>query len=362
MTDEYYYQQELIDLGFTKKEINTNWPIPDLTYPNPYDKKKNIKKYLKEKVKHLLTDELLRQRKEKREKRSDSAIKGRAKRISNLLKKAEGFNIILHKRDDIEQLKEEAVWNDYEYKNRKYELKHTQLDKYYYPPDWFIEQCSFYYILYNESNFKDLLKRIKGKPGAYPAEKIIRRKFYSQIGERYPFLEEKCSELLAKLDFEEMEYWTENENDPISNPDQLRLALLNLGDLSTSVLTKRRKEQSILKRYLIGGRSEYSCCFCGEVFDVQDSRCAHIKHHSECNEDEMVDPNNVLLACPICDYYFENGFFGVEKGVIIPTTVKMPKPYSSNINLIIGKKCHAFNNNRVKYFNWHLEFHIIKLK
>jgi predicted restriction endonuclease len=229
------------------------------------------------------------------------------------LKKAENFTIILYKRDNIEQLINDAILNDLEYVSKRYKIKERQLQKYYNRPDWFVENCTFKFIMFQESNFSELLSLI-------------------------------------------------NINDFDSSHDELRSALLNLGELSIISKTKRRREQQILRNFLIGNRDEYTCCFCGEVFDVNESICAHVKHHSECAIEEKVDVNNVLLACPICDYFFENGFFCVENGIIISSIVKAPKLYISNINLIIGKKCPAFIKSSMKYFNWHWEYHNGKIK
>jgi hypothetical protein len=40
MNNDYYYQQELIELGFSKRSIDVNLPMPDLISPNPRNKER----------------------------------------------------------------------------------------------------------------------------------------------------------------------------------------------------------------------------------------------------------------------------------------------------------------------------------
>lgn len=75
-----------------------------------------------------------------------------------------------------------------------------------------------------------------------------------------------------------------------------------------------RREQSILREWLLGNKSEAHCAICSERFSVSALVTAHKKRRSLCSESERVDPYLVFPLCVFgCDYLYESGALKVEK-------------------------------------------------
>jgi len=117
------------------------------------------------------------------------------------------------------------------------------------------------------------------------------------------------------IDFEKMDHIT---NEKLSNEEYIIRQLINrISNLDKEVVTKRRTEQYLLKKYLFQEKEYGNCAICNEDFPVKFLATAHIKKRSECNDEEKRDLNIVMPTCYLgCDKLYEDGYIVVEEGII----------------------------------------------
>lgn len=127
------------------------------------------------------------------------------------------------------------------------------------------------------------------------------------------------------------------------------------GELDTYIVSKRRKEQKKLRDELFEGLTTSICGICGEEYPVDLLVVAHIKKRSEASKNERLDKNIVIPMCKFgCDDLFENGYITVVDGYILSAKNKLTTPALTRvINKLISRKCHSWNENNSKFFEWH---------
>lgn len=137
--------------------------------------------------------------------------------------------------------------------------------------------------------------------------------------------------------------------------------LSRLSELDKVSNKKTRKEQYILREFLLGGRDVGSCAICKELFPVRFLTTAHIKKRAICSIEEKKDINNVFPTCHFgCDKLFEDGYVVVNEGNIennISNKIKTSaiEKYIERINTT---KCDYFNEKNRKYFKEHAKQNI----
>jgi hypothetical protein len=94
--------------------------------------------------------------------------------------------------------------------------------------------------------------------------------------------------------------------------------LLVTGGTEVSREELGRREQSILREWLFGGRLIEKCAICGKEFSVNALITAHKKKRSICSASEKTDPRVVFPLCLFgCDYLYESGMVRIANGKVV---------------------------------------------
>lgn len=122
----------------------------------------------------------------------------------------------------------------------------------------------------------------------------------------------------------------------------------------------RRTEQTMLRRYVLGGRDSGACCLCGQVFPIAFLVAAHIKPRSRCERAEKDDRLNVVAMCRFgCDEMFERGYVYVSDEKICLDEGKMTdvtavvRAYG---RFLSHRVCSHWKRSRA-FFDWHASHH-----
>ncbi|TWI91297.1 hypothetical protein [Chitinophaga japonensis] len=355
MSKNYYVQNELKEIGFTKSLINKYLPNPDKTEKNKHSKKKPIKLFLAERVHSIQQSEEfkndlngLKNRKNSATIASSKTIKTKQQRI---VKFANSLNIRINNTKKITDLIDEALDDRYNYILEREGIHSKRLKDFSSFDDEYKLRRTANYIKYNYSNYSSLTNEVEGKVGIGIAILIIEKKFYIELGSVYPSLKEYCDDELEKMSCPTLAYEETPPNEKISRE-------LYIGDLDRDGIVKVRQEQARLKSLLTNGKPEGQCCFCHKIYPTDFLRCAHIKKRSECLDEEKININVVMLNCPICDSLYEQGYIGVENGSVI--TLRKERIAKDLLNLITdieGNICLIYSTKNSHFFSWHIEFH-----
>ncbi|MGI5502739.1 hypothetical protein [Lentzea sp. CA-135723] len=120
---------------------------------------------------------------------------------------------------------------------------------------------------------------------------------------------------------------------------------------------KVRKEQSALRRLLLGGRTTAPCDLCGDEYPEDFLVAAHIKKRSLCSDDERNDLVNVaMLACKFgCDSLFESGHVTVDDAgrVLVWFEDGFRGRLHDHLTQLDGRACGAHRVGSQPYFTWH---------
>lgn len=96
--------------------------------------------------------------------------------------------------------------------------------------------------------------------------------------------------------------------------------LASYGGTDTPALVLLRREQSILREWLFGGKEFEKCAICGKKYSVGALVTAHKKKRSDCTESERIDPWVVFPLCAFgCDYLFESRMVVIVDGKVVNT-------------------------------------------
>jgi len=143
-------------------------------------------------------------------------------------------------------------------------------------------------------------------------------------------------------------------NEKLSNEEYIIRQLINrISNLDKEVVTKRRTEQYLLKKYLFQEKEYGNCAICNEDFPVKFLATAHIKKRSECNDEEKRDLNIVMPTCYLgCDKLYEDGYIVVEEGIIKQNIKNKPssKKIEKYLATIDSMECTYFKEETQLYF------------
>lgn len=143
----------------------------------------------------------------------------------------------------------------------------------------------------------------------------------------------------------------------ISHKGELR-TLTFKGPTDTTVVTKGRREQSPLRKYLLDTGDLEACSICGSSLPSEFLVVAHIKKRSKSCEEERKDVNIVLPMCVFgCDALFEMGWIGVENGNIVSIRKDKTSRLDTKISPLLGKQVSSWHGPAQVYFQWHANFH-----
>jgi DNA repair exonuclease SbcCD nuclease subunit len=134
-----------------------------------------------------------------------------------------------------------------------------------------------------------------------------------------------------------------------------RLAKEEELDNASSTIT--RKEQTLLRKVLVGGHEFADCAICGKQYPIDFLVAAHLKKRSKCTDKERLDINNIAkLMCKFgCDDLYEKGYIYLDNGRIhTKQTRKVTPDLKLYIENLEGKYIAEWKKS-AKYFQWHKE-------
>ncbi|PTS92727.1 HNH endonuclease [Pedobacter sp. HMWF019] len=139
---------------------------------------------------------------------------------------------------------------------------------------------------------------------------------------------------------------TQNKLRKIENTDQIRPV-------------KVRAEQQTLSEHLFGDKIFSTCGICNKQFPVGFLHAAHIKKRAECSHEDRIDPNIVMPMCRMgCDDLYERGYISIKDGKVIGLRQEHTTPAIEKAkDAVIGNDCTHYNDQTMKYFEWHFDFH-----
>jgi hypothetical protein len=126
------------------------------------------------------------------------------------------------------------------------------------------------------------------------------------------------------------------------------------GPLDTASTTMVRREQSALRRLLLGTKSEVVCGICDRLLPVSHLVAAHIKQRSECTSEEKSDiPSIAMPICDLgCDGFYEKGEVTVDNGIVQATQTNNAA-LKDVLDGLSGNYCFYWSPARERYFAWH---------
>lgn len=139
--------------------------------------------------------------------------------------------------------------------------------------------------------------------------------------------------------------------------DKLKKVLDTNEGLDKETLSKRRIEQGILRKVLFNQQPVFTCCICQREYLTNFMVAAHIKKRSECNREERLDIENIVVPmCKFgCDDLYEYGYISVDKGVVTILNNNVTKPMFEYMKEIKGNVCSYWKSETAQYFEWHLD-------
>lgn len=125
--------------------------------------------------------------------------------------------------------------------------------------------------------------------------------------------------------------------------------------LNQKRLVITRREQALLRQYLIAENLMNGCAICGAEFPQSLLVTAHMKPRAECSESEKRDVNNVIPMCSLgCDALFELGLLFVEPGKVrVRRRYQTYKKLNGFLSQLEGRPTTAWSAGRIGYFKWH---------
>lgn len=165
--------------------------------------------------------------------------------------------------------------------------------------------------------------------------------------------------LLNKLELE-----TEPQLKEVTKEDYQKAVKLKFNKpLDNMAKRAGRVEQAYLRSLLFGKKLYGKCVCCGNLYPVSHLFAAHIKKRSHCNTDERLDSQIVMPMCKFgCDTLYEDGYLSVDiNGHFIRLDKVLKKNITARVEDILealnGRECSYWNDNTVKYFEWHYNYH-----
>lgn len=126
--------------------------------------------------------------------------------------------------------------------------------------------------------------------------------------------------------------------------------------------TKLRKEQGDLRKGLLNGRTIAPCDICGRHFPTQLLIAGHIKPRSRCTDEERRNHKAAaMIVCTLgCDALFEWGYLVVlADGNIHASRVAETVHLQNELDLLLGRRCGAYNSDTAEGFAAHADLHSI---
>lgn len=143
---------------------------------------------------------------------------------------------------------------------------------------------------------------------------------------------------------------------PVATKKDTASRLKEVENTDGSASVKTRKEQSILRDYLLGLSEKPKCHLCGQEFPSSFLVAAHIKKRSLCTYQERLNENVGMLACKYgCDDLYEKHYVFVDDEGFIRRDDSKPitEAMESHISRLDGKKCDIWSSANKVFFDAH---------
>ncbi|SEI13435.1 hypothetical protein SAMN05192559_11726 [Halobacillus karajensis] len=131
-------------------------------------------------------------------------------------------------------------------------------------------------------------------------------------------------------------------NQKVNSYSKTRRLLVRLhGRTNYTTKTKKRREQSILRAWLLGGKDTDFCALCNRKFTIHSLIAAHKKKRSICNEEERTDPHIVMPLCKFgCDHVYEEGLVKIDEdgNIIESKSYELQKVEINYISNLTGNR------------------------
>lgn len=147
----------------------------------------------------------------------------------------------------------------------------------------------------------------------------------------------------------------ENNAPDTASVERLLDSITDETDLDRDSKSKSRKEQSLLRAYLLRGSNVGRCVICCHEFPFDMLVAAHLKKRSECTVAEKKDFKNVAaLMCKTgCDDLYENGYITVDQGTVVKTAKHtVSTRLSEVISNVVGNDVENWAGS-ISYYIWH---------
>ncbi|HWW40118.1 hypothetical protein [Pedobacter sp.] len=165
--------------------------------------------------------------------------------------------------------------------------------------------------------------------------------------------------ILVLDDFTDLEsetYFDDSTSDDRKASED-KLKAMDHTDKSQSI--KARLEQPVFRGWLFKRKKYAICGICHTNYPVAFLHAAHIKKRSKCTHEERTDLDIVMSMCRMgCDDLYERGYISVKDGKVIGLKQKYITPAIEKAkDAVIGNDCTHYNDQTMKYFEWHFDFH-----
>ncbi|MGJ5696103.1 hypothetical protein GTW50_18370 [Streptomyces sp. SID7815] len=117
-----------------------------------------------------------------------------------------------------------------------------------------------------------------------------------------------------------------------------------------------RREQSKLRKRMLGGADTFTCALCRRHLPVRFIRAAHIKRRSQASREERLQLSNIMPACLLgCDELFEHGYIHVtDTGHVAVSDKAGEHPaLKEAAGQLAGNSVGGYSEHRAPYFAWH---------
>ena len=119
----------------------------------------------------------------------------------------------------------------------------------------------------------------------------------------------------------------------------------------TCSLRETRPEQRKLRDYLIA-KKEHKCIICKNKKPLRYLIAAHLKPHNILIDEEKIDCNIVEFMCLECHASYDDGFIGINNG-ILKISKNAEEYYHTQYKNLINKRNNNYTDNNKKYFDYH---------
>ena len=133
------------------------------------------------------------------------------------------------------------------------------------------------------------------------------------------------------------------------------------GPSDDHALVRTRREQALLRKYLLAGRTHAECALCGHDLPSELLVAAHIKPRKLCTDAERWNLRaSGMLACLLgCDALFEHGYVIVDATGHVQLAPGVDAgDAAAALDVLDGKKCSAHGRHTSARFAAHRELHV----